>query len=204
MNTPKRARRDEFRRKTHYVDESLQKFFLLALVLLEIILVGGLTWLMWSHLNQIIDDNLYRVHLQDSPSILSLLLREAAFLLTLFFVANLCALIVANLIWQRYVTSILQSFLRLIRKTQALDFTADQETSGKHQIISLMATQRRQERQRLMQIRSRLDSIKSTLAAAGSQPALADSLRALRQLLPSVASPGTAQRSQLRRHGDTF
>jgi hypothetical protein len=53
------------RRKIHFVDETLQKFLLIGLVLLETGLAAGLTWLMFSRLNQIIEDNLYRVHLAD-------------------------------------------------------------------------------------------------------------------------------------------
>jgi hypothetical protein len=43
------------RRKIHFVDETLQKFLLIGLVLLETGLAAGLTWLMFSRLNQIIE-----------------------------------------------------------------------------------------------------------------------------------------------------
>lgn len=202
MNRQPRSRRGSYRRQTHYVGERLQTLLLLALVLLEVALVAGLSWLMWSHLNQILDDNLYRVHLQDSPSILSLLLRQAVALLGVFFVANLCALLLVNLIWQRHVNAVLRHFLALIKKTQALDFSADPALSGQHQVINLTAIQRRQKRQRLQQFRARLHAITADLTQARAPAELGAALHGLRHLLPAQTSPEAAPPILRRRRDD--
>ncbi len=202
MNRQPRSRRDGYRRQTHYVGERLQTFLLLALVLLEVALVAGLSWLMWRHLTQIIDDNLYRVHLDHSPSILSLLLREATVLLGWFFVTNLCALLLANLLWQHHVKAVLRHFMALIQKTQALDFSADPTLTGQHQIISLAASQRQQERKRLLQFRAQLEVVTEGLTPATAPAELAEALHSLRQLLPTQDSPAATQPMPRRRRDD--
>ena len=102
------------RRKIHYVDETIQKFLLIGLVLLETGLAVGLAWLMFRHLNQIIDDNLYRIHLADTAPILTQLIHEAVILLGIFTVANLAALVLIDFIWRRYIYSILFFFKQLM------------------------------------------------------------------------------------------
>lgn len=141
-------------RKIHYVDESLQKALLVGLVLLEVALTAGLAWLMWQHLNAIVEDNLYRIHLADAQPILSQLLQEAARLLGIFVAVNAVALVLVHLLWQRHVRSILTAFGRLMAKTRVLDFSADAPLQQRHQLLDLTGAQRDADRQRLTTVRA--------------------------------------------------
>ena len=64
-------------RKIHYIDHVLQKRLLVALVLLEIIIVSAAGALLYYRLNAIVEENLYRIHFDSQPSMLSVWLRES-------------------------------------------------------------------------------------------------------------------------------
>lgn len=171
-------------RKIHYVDETLQKFLLIGLVVLEAGLAAGLAWMMFRHLNQIIEANLYRVHLADAVPMLTQLMHEAVILLVIFGAANLIALVLVDFIWRRYVYSILRLFRQLMGKTCQLDFTADPEISDHHQMLDLAETQRDQDRIRLTTIRDQLSRLESAMLAANDTQGVHDALKALDALLP--------------------
>lgn len=175
------------RRKIHYVDETLQKSLLIGLVLLEAGLAGLMAWMMFQQLNQIVESNLYRVHLANSGSIVSQLAHGAIILLAKFSLVNLVALLVADLIWRRYVYSILDSFKLLMGKTFKLDFTADPEISKRHQVLDLAETQREQDRIRLSKIREQRSRLESAMQAANDAPGVHHAIKALDELLPRPA-----------------
>lgn len=182
------------RRRIHYVDESIQKFLLTGLVVLETGLAGGLAWMMFWRLSQIIEDKLYRVHMVDSWSILGQMMHEAIFLLVIFGVANLIALLVVDIIWRHHIYSILNSFKLLMDKTSKLDFTADPEIADRHQVLDLAETQREQERNRLAKIREQLSCLETAMLAANDTQGVQDVMKALDELLPrpgvSIAKHG--------------
>jgi len=97
MNLPTAYTPSRHVRKIRYIDETLQKLLLIGLVLLEAALAAGLAWMMYQHLNQIIEDNLYRVHLADDVPMLTQLMHEEFILLGLFFAVNLIALLTVDL-----------------------------------------------------------------------------------------------------------
>ncbi|OIP14525.1 MAG: hypothetical protein COY49_01575 [Comamonadaceae bacterium CG_4_10_14_0_8_um_filter_57_29] len=199
MNTPTLTRRGHPRRKLHYVDETLQKFFLVGLVLLEAALAAGLTWLMWQHLNQIVDDNLYRVHLNQAQPILAQLMQKALQLLGIFFAANLLALVLVDAVWRRYVNAILARFMRLMRKSAALDFNDDPATRERHQVLNLAESQRDKERQRLTEIRTRMSLLPEAPLAPEQAPYVADAVHAMKRLLPMPPTHAPAARPVGRR-----
>jgi len=181
-------------RKIHYVDESLQKGLLVALVLLEVALAAALAWQMWGHLNAIVEDNLYRIHLADAEPILSQLLREAARLFGFFVLVNVVALVLVDALWRRYVRSILASFGLLMGKTAALDFSADAALERRHQLLDLSEQHRGQDRQRLAGVRAGVAQL-SVAEQAGDATAMQQALDALNEAIPK----GRAARPERRR-----
>ncbi|MFI4939958.1 MAG: hypothetical protein ACHP7O_06405 [Burkholderiales bacterium] len=180
-------------RKTRYVDEIFQKFLLIGLVVLEAGLAAGLAWTMYRHMNRIIEENLYRVHLAEAAPMMSQLVHEALILLGIFFVVNLLALVAVDFIWRRHIYSILRQFMTLMGKSYRLDFTADPKISDRHQILDLAGFHREQDRVRLAAIRDRLAMLETTLLAARESSAIHaihetheihDALKALDALLP--------------------
>jgi len=199
MKTSFSSRRTNFRRKTHYIDESLQKLLLAGLVLLETGLALVLTWLMWRHLHHIIDDNLYRVHLTHTMPILPQLIQEALFLLGIFFITNLAALLLVDLIWRHHIHTILLAFRNLMSKTAALDFSTDPEHLRHHHILDYARAQRAKDRQRLTEFRERLRNYKQNQSTSNSITTTTDLLQDLYKLLPqNQTSPEEPPRSTTR------
>jgi phosphoglycerol transferase MdoB-like AlkP superfamily enzyme len=176
-------------RKTRYVDETFQKFLLIGLVVLEAGLAAGLAWMMYRHMNRIIEENLYRVHLAEAAPMMNQLVHEALFLLGIFFVVNLLALVAVDFIWRRYIYSILRQFMQLMGKSYRLDFTTDPKISDRHLILDLAGFHREQDRVRLAAIRDRLSLLEPAMLAANEPSAIHemhDALKALDALLPKA------------------
>ena len=187
MNTIHPKKTVIHRRKTQYVDEPIQKLLLIGLVLLEVGLAAGLAWLMYGHLSQIVEDNLYRVHLDESTPILGQMLHEAYFLLGVFIAVNVLALALVDWLWRRYVNSILLEFMQLVGKTAHLDFSADSRIDQHHHLLTLAEAQREQDRVRLTEFRLRLTALLETTDSEGGAQPPSDCLHGLQQLLPQPA-----------------
>jgi len=196
MNLPTAYTPSRHVRKIRYIDETLQKLLLIGLVLLEAALAAGLAWMMYQHLNQIIEDNLYRVHLADDVPMLTQLMHEEFILLGLFFAVNLIALLTVDLFWRRHVNGILVRFMGLMGKTARLDFTVDPTVAHNHQILDLAQTQRHRDRTRLTEIRALISELQPTVTGANNGPALHTTLQTTQGLLPQPATgPATRNNS---------
>lgn len=193
MNLPTTHSPSRHERKIRYIDETLQKFLLIGLVLLEAALAAGLAWMMYRHLNQIIEDNLYRVHLGDDVPMLAQLMHEEFILLGLFFAVNLTALLTVDLFWRRHVNSILARFMGLMGKTARLDFTVDPPIENSHQLLDLAQTQRERDRTRLAEIRALISELQPPRILAKNGPALHTTLQATQGLLPQPAKRPATQ-----------
>lgn len=183
LMTPLPQRVAAHRRKMHYVDKTLQKWMLVALVIIEAGLVAGMVWLMHWRLSQIIEETLYRVHLAKAVPILQQLMQEATLLLGIFMLANLIALLVADGIWRGYVNSLLRIFMSLVGKTGRLDFSGDPEMNGRHRLLDLLGTQRVRERRRLAAIREHIAGLDAELSGAGNPRRLLELLNGLNKLV---------------------
>lgn len=167
-------------RRIHYIDETTQKWLLLGLVLLEVILVLGLSLIMYRQLNQTIEQNLYRIHLAEAAPLIDQLLRTAMPLVGIFLVANVIALLVGYLIWRQYLNAILRQFLELVGKTANLDFTEDiQHASVRYELLFLTEALRSKERQRLTELRGQVDKLEARGSGAHSTGQLLSTIEAL-------------------------
>lgn len=185
----RRQRGAHRQRRIRYIDETLQKWLLVGLVVLEAGLVGGLAWLMRRQLNQTIEENLYRVHLAEAGSLLEQLLHQALPLLGIFLLANALALVLVHFVWRRYLNAMLRLFMALVGKTRRLDFSLDpHRTRYRYGLLTLTETQRAKERHRLAAIREQMGQLEAELSAAADPRTvqrIRQALDGLEPLLPS-------------------
>jgi len=173
-------------RRIRYIDKTFQKWLILWLVLLEIELMAGLSWLLYLQLNRIIEDNLYRVHLANATPLLSQLLHTALPLLGMFLFVNALVLLFVYMFWRHYLNVMMRQFVILIGKTRRLDFSPDSvQTLRRHKLLRLTETQRAQERQRLLAIREQVSKLEVQVSASGNPQDIRDALHRLENLLPS-------------------
>lgn len=176
--------RPTYRRQIYYVDKSVQRSLLIALVALEVALVCVSTWVAYWHLSNLIEESLYRVHLVQTGPILVRLVTKGFAVLGLFALVNLVALMLAQRIWSRHENLVLRSFTDLIDKTRQLDFSSDLANKPQHEVLALAITWRAQERSRFTAIRDQVNKLESTASAESSPNSLLPVLETLHRLLP--------------------
>lgn len=154
------------RRRIHYVDHTLQKWLLLALVVMETVLVSLAIWSLYKALNTIIDEDMYRVHYSGDTQLLPLLIREGSVVLGWMLLANLTALFVANRIWVNFVQGILKKLTRLMQASQNLEFTHQNTVHGNHTVLEKARTWCDAQAQRLANRRALILSLPPTLPAS--------------------------------------
>jgi len=170
-------------RRVHYVDESIQKSLLVGLVLLEMVLAAGLAWLMYRHLSAVVEDNLYLIHMAEAKPLTIELLHSALRLFGLFVVVNVVALVLVDVLWGRYLTSILKEFRMLMAKTSQLDFSADPGLHKRHRLLDLTQQQRKQDRMRLAAVRDAMRQL-TTAQQVGDLGAVQQAIKMLDETIP--------------------
>jgi len=171
------------RRRIHYVDRLLQRRLLAGLVLLEAVLVASSVWAMHWRLQQVVEANLYRIHIADAGTLVPRLMNEALVLLGIFMLVNVVALLLAEGAWGRYVGKVLRAFMVLVEKTARLDFSPDPANEHDHEVLSLARSWRASERLRLQALGECTVAL-DALAARGDEPeAIRHTLVRLRELL---------------------
>ena len=172
-------------RRIVYVDEKVQKWLIIALVTLEVLLLSGALWVIYLQLSGALDANLYRAHIAARPRIYPPLQFALIGLVGLATI-NIVALLVADWVWARHLDSILQPLLELVGRVEALDFLEDTPAASPHKVVDLARAWRKTERQRLLNLRAAIaqletpDGTSSPEAEARTRVAL----EAVRKLLP--------------------
>lgn len=176
---------DLTKRHIRYIDVSVQKWLLIALVALEILLVTGALWVLYLQLIGTVEANLYRAHSVGKPDIYPLL-QTALIGLGSFLIINLIALWIADRLWARRLKLILQPFMELMHKAEKLDFSADAQESKPHKVVELAHIWRTTERQRLINLRTAINQLNTSggaLSPAGKEHMRA-TLETILKLLP--------------------
>ena len=170
-------------RKIHYIDHVLQKWMLIALVVLEVIVLSAAGAILYWRLSQIVDDSVYRIHFDGQPSMFSVLLKESLWVLAGLVAANLLALFVADRIWVRYVRRILSSLRDLLTRSRGLDFRDDVDLPQQHKVVSLALDWRRHERARLQRLHHAMEPVATHLSTNNNE--FRTRLLVLREYLPT-------------------
>ena len=180
---PPGAAAPQFRRHIKYVDSAVQRPLMAALIALEVLLVIGATALAYWHLNNLVDESLYRVHITHTGPVWRKLLGEGFWVLGLFGAINLLALVIANAIWSRRENAVIAGFGTLIAKTRGLDFSADHPTVNRHAVIDLTQNWRNNERKRFASVREQVARVEALAASGGSTQEVQQALDSLKHLL---------------------
>jgi len=180
---PSATPRHAYRRRVHYVDRSIQRWPLVAVVTLEVALAAASTWLAYWRLVYLIDESVYRVHLTHTGPTLMRFAEEGFAVLGLFAVVNVIALAVAAGIWSYRENLVLQDFAGLIGKTQELDFSNDALTQRKRDVLALAAAWRARERTRFAAIREQVAKLEAAVSADATSRDTRNAVESLNKLL---------------------
>ncbi|OGT05950.1 MAG: hypothetical protein A2143_05640 [Gallionellales bacterium RBG_16_57_15] len=174
------------KRRIVYVDDKVQKWLLITLITLEILLVSGTLWVLYWQMDSVVEANLFRVHFSGKPNIYSLLLEIALIGLSGLVVINVPMLWITGWMWERHVNSILKPFRELMSKVEALDFSEDAAAHTPHKVVDLVLAWRHTERQRMLKLRTEIAKLNGLgeLPDAEARHRASASLEAIRELLP--------------------
>lgn len=171
------------RRHIHYVDHTLQKWLLQALIAMEAVLVSLAIWTLYKALGTIIDEEMYRIHYSSNTQILPLLIKEGSVVLGWMLLINLLALFAADRIWAIYVHNILKKLTRLMLASHNLEFTNHDAIRSNHAVLEQALTWRNAEAQRLEKARNIILTLPPALPS--SAEARAELTARLKQLQPA-------------------
>jgi hypothetical protein len=177
MNTTRQNRRH-----IHYVDHTLQKWLLQALIVMEGVLVSLAIWALYKALGTIIDHEMYRIHYSANTEVLPLLIKEGSVVLGWMLLVNLLALFTADRIWAFFVQDILKKLTRLMQASRDFDFTSQDAIRSNHTVLEQASAWREVEAQRLKKDRAIILSLPSALPA--SAEARTELAAVLEQLQP--------------------
>lgn len=172
-----------YRRRTHYVDSSVQRSLLVSMVTLEVTLVAIAIGFAYWRLAQLIEEGMYRMKAIPMITTMTQFATEGFWILGVFAVVNVIALMVASGIWRRHENLVLRDFMGLIEKTKELDFSSDTETRRQHEVISLAADWRAQERNRYTAVRDQVSKLVASLSSGESSQDTQISVTNLNRLL---------------------
>jgi len=154
------------RRRTFYVDHIMQKWLLLALVILECTLTGLAIWGLYAALGDIIERNTYRIHFSPDDNMLRDFFIEGAKILIGTGIVNLTAIIIADRIWAWYVKSIVLGIDTVMFAARRLDLTARRSVKRTHAVLDRVLRWQRAEGLRLRRIRHSVRHLPDTLPAS--------------------------------------
>jgi hypothetical protein len=169
------------RRRLRVVDDMLQTWLLVLLVVMESVLVTAAIWFLYRQLDAAVDENLYRVHFTGSVDMLTLLVREGLPVIGVLLLANLGALLVADRIWVCYVNNILGHLGALVSASANLDLRPLPPPPASHAVLDQAIQWREGEAQYLAQVRALVAVLPQELPPPGERAATAEILARLRQ-----------------------
>lgn len=159
------------RRRIRLVDDVLQKWMLVALVVMEAVVVALAIWALYRALGAIVDANMYRIHFADGDSMWPQLVSEGMRVLGGMLLINVAALIIADRIWAYYVYGILRHLGRLMDATGNLDFSDHHPIFFHHAVLDQAFSWRRMEAAHLGSVRARVGLLPAQLPAPAQERA---------------------------------
>ncbi len=141
-------RNSEQMRRRHYVDRVLQGRFLMGLVTLEVLLFGVGLFVVYQHMNEAIELQIFQAHASHEGGI-SLLISELLHVLPWIVIINIVAVLITSRIWSQYLDKVIQSLRLMLAAGAKLDFgSISGQMRGDHEVIDIGIAWIRRERER--------------------------------------------------------
>ena len=168
-----------WQRKTQLIDLKLQLPLIIAVVALEVVILGGATFYLYLQFEQIFSDSAIATDVPQ-PSLLSMFLKELGTVMLTMSITNTVLLLLIHKLWLLRIQRVLQQMSVRLRRIEMLDLSplADVVDERSHPVLGLLDTWRLAECQRQEQLQQTL----SGLPESFSRFAEADKQKLLSQL----------------------
>lgn len=145
------------RRRQYYTDQKIQGYLLVALIAIEVGLVCMLLVFLYTDINSLIEQQIYRIHGNESgtwPQIFKLVVSS----MSVFLVINIVLLYFAHKVWSRYIKVNISEFSSVLDRIIQRDFTSTPvATTGRHKMMKLARQWFNKEQQRGVEINTLLE-----------------------------------------------
>ena len=146
------------KRHIHHINPQLQNRLIISFVIFELLLISATIFILYLDMNQVIEDSMFRIHIQEAPNIiffgLRLLQASAILLIVNFIIASFIVWF-----WRRYVNRIIDPLESIIDSNARLDFSARMPTDKHHEVLKLADNWLHRENTRFKSLRSCLTEL---------------------------------------------
>lgn len=156
-------------RHIHYLDHSIQKWLLIALITMEVMIVVIAMWALHGYLNDVIEQEMYHIHFSGHQSVFSHLFNEGIKILGVVLLVNLAAVVLVDRIWAYWVNGILDSLMTLMDASVKLDFTKKNHIPCNHTVLVHAVTWRNAELVRIEGLRQDIHRLPFELPTAAKE-----------------------------------
>ena len=146
------------KRSHHFINFGLQNRLIISLIVLELVLISVSVFVVYLDMNQIIEDNMFRIHIKNTLSVEYF----AGRVLQVMFVLLLVNILLASFIvwrWRLYVNSIVMPLQATVSSIHKLDFTLTAEKPVRHDAVIIADQWLHREKDRFTEVRKLLSGI---------------------------------------------
>lgn len=167
-------------RHIRYLDERIQGRLLAAVLVFDVILFAGVMVVLYYHLNQVIEDQLFRIHMgpqEGLPVLVAELLRVAPYIV----LAKVLIVAVVEWVWSDYVSRIGMSLRTAFQAVAFLDLRLRPAPLVKHEVLDRAGDWIQSERLRCAQLRQLTEELHPGMDRDSARQLVQE----IRQRLPS-------------------
>lgn len=146
------------KRKHQFINTGLQNRLIISLVVFELLLISLAVYFIYQDISQIIEDNMFRSHIQNSLSLEYFVVR----VLQAMFVLLMVNVVIASLVvwrWRGYVNSIVQPLEGMIASIHRLDFSDNKENTAQHEALAITKQWKQKENECFTEIRQNISGL---------------------------------------------
>ncbi|GAB4348661.1 MAG: hypothetical protein Kow006_09580 [Gammaproteobacteria bacterium] len=152
-------------RRRHYIDYQIQRWMIVGLIALEVLLLGWAVLALYNGLSDAVNEQLYLIHGRPASDRAPLFIDLALEVLGAILLINVVALVIADLFWGQYVRWILRQYHQILARLTELDFRDPGDRSRSHRLIELLESWRVREEEVWREIRAGITSVASPIAS---------------------------------------
>ena len=146
------------KRHIHYINPAVQKRLMISLIVAELILICLTIFWLYIDLDQLIESNLYKIHIQNTLTTSFLMTRLSKSILILLAINIIIASIIVWY-WKNYIKAITTPLEQITHAIQTLDFTIDPLISVPHESGAIAVEWLEREKNQLIKLRQCLKKL---------------------------------------------
>jgi len=147
------------KRHIHYINPAIQNRLIIGFIVFEVVLVTFMLYVFYMDINGIVEDNLYRIHVNKTTNI-ELFLTHLFKVVGVLLIVNILTASIVVWWWRHYINSIVEPLERLIKAITKLDLSWGVDVSHKHEVMINMNKWYAKEKETYQNIRKLVGEIR--------------------------------------------